>query len=160
LKTGFNPEWLTGPCSFPAFIAAVVNNGSYADRAQDERLKLFLSALTWEDKQEEYKDWLEKRRTGADKKRREAETEAGRQRKEAKRAATSRPAVCGNCGAAMPSDGELCPACDHYAVWDDGKETYVFQRRFDFSGFAKAFRKKHRISNDHIDDTSQYFREA
>jgi hypothetical protein len=147
------------PCSFPAFIAAYVD-GSYADKAPDERLKLFLRALEWEDKQEEYQDWLEKQKDQAEKKRQKEETEAERQRKEAKRKATPRPAVCGNCGAAMPSDGELCPACDYYAVWDDDQEKYFFQKRFDFSEFAKAFRKKHRSGNDNLDDVSQYFTEA
>jgi hypothetical protein len=161
LETGLNPEWLTGPRSFPAFITACID-GSYSDRAPDERLKLFLSALTWTDKQEEYQDFLEKQRTEAEEKQQKAETEADRQRKEAKRRATPRPTVCGNCGAAMPSDGELCPSCDHYAVWDDGRETYVFQKRFYFSGFAKAFRKKHRIANDNVadEDIDKYFREA
>jgi hypothetical protein len=162
LKTGLDPAWLTGPSSFPAYIAAYVDN-IYSDKAPDERLKLFLSALTWEDKQEEYRDFLEKRETQAGKK---AETEADRQRNEAMRRAAPRPAVCGNCGAAMPSDGDLCPACDHYAVWDDGQEKYVFQERFDFSGFMKVSRgkqrEKHRIANDYVadEDIDKYFREA
>jgi hypothetical protein len=159
LKTGLDPAWLTGPGSFPAYIAAYVDN-AYSDKAPDERLKLFLSALTWEDKQEEYRDFLEKQKTQAGK---NAETEADRQRKEAKRTATPRPAVCGNCGAALPSGGELCPACDHYAVWDDEQEKYVFQKRFDFSRFVRVFRReqgKHRIANDSVadEDIDKYFR--
>jgi hypothetical protein len=160
LKTGLDSAWFTGPGSFPAYIAAYVDN-AYSDKAPDERLKLFLSAMTWEDKQEEYRDFREKQKTQAGKK---AETEAERQRKEAKRKATPRPTVCGNCGAAMPSDGELCPACDHYAVWDDDREKYVFQKRFDFSRLAKVFRGKqgkHRIANDNVadEDIDKYFRE-
>jgi hypothetical protein len=158
LKTGLDPAWFTGPGGFPAYIAAYVDN-AYSDKAPDEWLKLFLSAFTWEDKQEEYRDFLEKRKAQAGMK---AETEADRQRKEARRRAAPRPAVCGNCGAAMPSQGKLCPACDHYTVWDDEQEKYVFQERLDFSGFVKAFKKNHRIANDQIDtnDVSKYFTEA
>jgi hypothetical protein len=158
LKTGFDPAWFTGPGSFPAYIAAYVDN-AYSDKAPDERLKLFLSALTWEDKQAEYRDFLEKQRTQGGKK---AETEADRQRKEAKRKATPRPTVCGNCGAAMPSGGDLCPACDHYAEWDGEQEKYVFQKRVDFSEFTKVFKKKHRIGNDNMaaGDIDKYFREV
>jgi hypothetical protein len=156
LKTGLDPAWFTGPGSFPAAIAVYINE-QYPDKLPNERLKLFLSALTWEDKQDEYRDFLEKRNTQARKK---AESEAERQRKEAKRGSTPRPAVCGNCGAAMPPSGDLCPACDHYAVWDDEQEKYVFQKRLDFSEFAKGFGKKHRISNDNlVGDVSEYFRE-
>jgi hypothetical protein len=125
-------------------------DNAYSDKAPDERLKLFLSAMTWDDKQEKYRDFLEKRKIQAGKK---AETESDRQRKEAKYGATLRPTVCGNCGAAMPSGGELCPACDHYAVWDDEQEKYVFQKRFDFSGFTNVFRGKqgkHRIANENV----------
>jgi hypothetical protein len=162
LKTGLDPAWFTGPGSFPAYIAAYVDN-AYSDKAPDERLKLFLSALAWEDKQEEYRDFLEKRKTQAGKK---AGTETARQRKEAKRGAAQLPAVCGNCGAAMPSGGEMCPACDHYAVWDDEREKYTFQKRFDFSGLIKVFKKKqgqgHRIANDNVadEDIDKYFTEA
>ncbi|MDR1250608.1 MAG: DUF6291 domain-containing protein [Treponema sp.] len=159
LKAGLDPAWFTGPGSVPAYIAAYVNN-AYSDKAPDERLKLFLSALAWEDKQDEYRDFLEKRKKQTGKK---AETESERQRKEAKRKATPRPTVCGNCGAAMPSNGELCPACNHYAAWDDEQGKYVFQERFDFSKFVEAFSKKHRhrIANDNaVGDVSQYFREA
>jgi hypothetical protein len=161
LKKGLDPAWLTGPCSFPAYIVAYVDN-AYSDKAPDERLKLFLSAMTWEDKQAEYRDFLEKQETQAGKK---AGTETDRQRKEAKRISTPRPTVCGNCGAAMPSGGEMCPACDHYAVWDDDREKYVFQKRFDFSGFAKVFKGKqgnHRIANDNVadEDIDKYFTEA
>jgi hypothetical protein len=158
LKTGLDPAWFTGPGSFPTYVAACVNS-AYSDKAPDERLKLFLSALTWEDKQAEYRDFLEKRKAQAGKK---AETEADRQRKEDKRRAAPQPAICGNCGAAMPSDGELCPVCDHYAVWDEEQGKYVFQKRFDFSGFVKTFGKKHRIANDNVDadDVSKYFTEA
>jgi hypothetical protein len=127
-------------------------DNAYSDKAPDERLKLFLSAMTWEDKQAEYRDFLEKRKT-----------QAG---KEAKRTATPRPTVCGNCGAALPPGGELCPACDHYAVWDNGQEKYVFQKRFDFSGVITASWKKqgqrHRIANDNVadEDIDKYFTEA
>jgi uncharacterized short protein YbdD (DUF466 family) len=165
LKTGLNPEWLIGPGSFPAYIAACVDN-AYSDKAPDDRLKLFLSALAWEDKREEYTDWLEKQKAEAEENRQKAETEAERQRKEAKCRATPLPTVCGNCGAAMPPDGELCPACDHYAVWDDSQEKYIFQERCDFSALAEAFRekmrKKHRIANDNVadEDIDKYFREA
>jgi hypothetical protein len=115
LKTGLDPAWLTGPCSFPAAIAAYVK-GRYSDKPSNERLKLFLSALTWEDKQEEYRDFLEKQRTRARKNRQKAETEAEQQRKEVKSRVTPQPTVCGNCGTAIPSGGDFCPACDHYAV--------------------------------------------
>jgi hypothetical protein len=62
----------------------------------------------------------------------------------------------------MPSDGELCPACDRYAVWDDEQEKYVFGKRFGFSEFTKVFTKKHRIANDNMadEDIDKYFREA
>jgi hypothetical protein len=162
LKTGLDPAWFTGSASFSAYIAAYVDN-SYSDKVPDERLKLFLSALTWEDKQEEYRDFLEKRGIQAGKK---AETEADRQRKEAKRTATPRPTVCGNCGAALPAGGELCPACDHYAAWDDKQEGYIFQKRFDFSKVITVSWKKqgrgHRIANDNVadEDIDKYFREA
>jgi hypothetical protein len=66
LNAGISPAWLTGPGSFPVAIAAYVND-QYSDKASDERLKLFLSALTWEDKQEDYRDFLEKWKTQTEK---------------------------------------------------------------------------------------------
>jgi hypothetical protein len=147
LKTGLDPAWFTGPGSFPAYIAAYVDS-AYSDKAPDEQLKLFRSALTWEDKQAKYRDSLKEQEIQARENRQKAETEAERQRKEARRKSAPLPTVCGNCGAALPSGSITCQKCNHFAVWNDGQEKYVFVKGFVFPGRVKGVRKKHRIAND------------
>ncbi|GHV86252.1 hypothetical protein AGMMS50230_18600 [Spirochaetia bacterium] len=160
LESGINPEWLSGPECFPSFIAAFVSE-AYQDKADYERKRLFISALTWEDKREEYQDWLEKQKAKAEKKRQKEEAESERQRKEALQLATPKPSSCLNCGAELPLDTDLCPKCDHYSAWDDETGAYVAQKRFDFAELMRGMREKGRISNDQIGDVDidQYFRE-
>jgi ribosomal protein L32 len=161
LKSGLNPEWLSGPEGFSSFIAAYVNE-TYQEKPDAERLRLFLSAMTWEDKQAEYGDWLEKRQVQAEQKQQHEETAAEQQRREALRLATPEPTTCLNCGSALPKNSRLCPACDHYTAWDEDAGAYTVQERFDFSSIITTFQQKHRISNDRADeaDMDKYFTEA
>jgi ribosomal protein L40E len=161
LKTGLDPAWFTGPGSFPAYIAAYVDN-AYSDKAPDERLKLFLSALTWEDKQEEYRGFLKEQEIQAGENRQKAETEAEQQRKAAMRKSAPLSTVCGNCGAALPSGSITCQKCNYFATWDNKQEKYIFVKGVDFSELVKGVKKKHRIANDNAgeDDIDKYFREA
>jgi ribosomal protein L40E len=160
LEAGLNPEWLSGPGCFPSFIAAFINE-AYQDKAGYERTRLFLAALTWEDKQAEYQAWLGEQQAAAERSRKCEETEAERQRVATLRLATPKPVSCLNCGAGLPPDTDLCPKCDHYSRWDDESGAYTAQKRFDFSELTREFRKKHRISNDNVPagDMAQYFRE-
>ncbi|GHV78753.1 hypothetical protein AGMMS49944_05440 [Spirochaetia bacterium] len=130
LNTGIDPDWVAGPFSFLEYTAGIVRE-SYPEKPPAEMKKLFISALKWTDRREDYPEWRIRQISAA-------AAEQERHRKEAARANT--PKVCGHCEAPLqPEDRLVCPRCNWTFHFDENTEAYVFEEPIDFSTTFRAF---------------------
>jgi hypothetical protein len=114
LRTGIDPSWLDGSFNYLEYAAEIINT-EQANKPKHEQRKLFLSALTWSDRRDEYPAWREQQ-TGA------AMAAEEKRRKDAARATV--PTVC-KCGTVLAPDSRECPSCnltyffnEESGIWD------------------------------------------
>jgi hypothetical protein len=132
----------------------IKSDPKYADKPGQEQKRLFISALSWEDFQDDYLEWREKTD-------RKAAEIAERRRIEQVKA--DKPKTCGHCGAALALEGlrGSCPSCNYDFLFNDEKGEWEAHEPFNFSeAFKEHLRQSHISVNAANDDTSQHFTEA
>jgi len=156
-EEGFR-RWINGRFNFlKNFLKytaqRIKSDPKYADKPYQEQKRLFISALSWEDFQDDYLEW----RVEAERK---AATAAERKRIE--QAKADKPKTCGNCGTALTLEGlrGFCPSCDYNFLFNEEKGEWESHAPFNFSEEFKHLKQDQWSTNVANDDTSQYFREV
>jgi hypothetical protein len=123
LETGIDLSWLDGLFNFLQYTAEIIND-EFPNKPKAERRKLFLSALTWEDRREEFPAWREQQIKAT-------AVKEVKQRKEAMR--SSVPATCNHCGAALAPDSRECPSCGWAYEFNEEAGVYQFYEQVSIS---------------------------
>jgi hypothetical protein len=131
LETRIDPAWLEGPFNFLEYTAQLIKT-EYPDKPKKEKRRLFISALTWQDRRDEFPTWREQQTRSA------AAAEEKRRKDQARSAV---PEICGNCGATLAPDSRECPSCGWMSFFDENSGTWEFQKPIDFSVAFEKFRR-------------------
>jgi hypothetical protein len=128
LGAGLDPAWISGPFSFPNFAADTVKE-LYSAKPSREQKRLFISAFSWGDLQEEFPAWRERRKQEVRAKQQQEEAKAEKRRiAEARR---NPPATCGHCGAALAPESRDCPSCGWMCNFDADSGAWEFHEPVD-----------------------------
>jgi ribosomal protein L40E len=134
-----DPTWLPKPFSFVEFIASVIAE-RYCGKPPAEQKRLFISAFSWRDLQEEYPAWREKREQEVRVEQQQEEAEA--RKRSIAEARRNRPAICGHCGAALAPESRACPSCGRVLRFDEEAAVWEFDEPLNFDSIREIFKSK------------------
>jgi hypothetical protein len=136
-KNNFSPAWYNGRFNFPEYIALRIKaDPRYKDKPDQELKRLFLSAFSWDDFQDEFLKWRSEQESRAERK-----TAADAERYRIDEARRNPPVTCGHCGAALAPDSKECPSCKRMVFFNNESGTWEFQEPFDFKSMFREIQK-------------------
>lgn len=144
LNTGIDTSWLYGTHNYPEYIANYIRE-SYPEKSEAEHRRLFVSALTWDDRRAEFPEWRERRiaEAAAQEERRQAEAKAKERYQQIEEARANPPKTCTNCGKPIFLEGRRgdCLSCkwDYFFNEESGK--WDANEPMDFSAIRERLRK-------------------
>jgi len=150
LCANIDSSWLTGAFTYPEYITeAIEQNQNYADKPQEEKIRLFITLFTVEDRKTMFLQWRQEQETAAVEQEAYRQKEAAEQEHSRKLEALKRvgPQKCGNCGKVIEAPNTIrgeCPSCGYYYILNEENETWEFSEP---RSLMAEFKKRVRQNN-------------
>jgi DNA-binding MarR family transcriptional regulator len=145
LAKGLSSDWIDGSFNFLDYVAGYIKE-SYPNKSKPEQKRLFISALGWDDLQDEFPEWKKTREAEASarEERRRQETEEQEKRRLVDQARADGPKTCGHCGAPIAAPGGLrgtCPSCNYDYFFNEESEKWEYSKSFNLVAEYKRLKK-------------------